>query len=376
LLMVACSCALLISCASLSEIPLTRLGTPEHHVVTGMKLLDHGKYVDARREFELALKLSPDYAMAYAGLGLIGACNGDFKGGLDFLVRADKLIKTDAEKAFVALALIRFNTLRHIACQRALEPSLCAADQSNWLEDSKEAFSIAVKGDKKAAPYLFLGEAYLQAFELEKAAGMFQIVLDLKEDYVEKAENHLKLIGKIRELKPKTAIGRRVACAQDVNRAEVAALFVDELKVKNLIRRKAFRDFEKTIPLAKDALSCRLFSSIEDAVKLGIEGLHVYPDGNFRPRDLITRADYAVMIEDIVAKASGEKAVELKGFRSPFYDVPADHAFFRAVMFVTARGFMEPVGQLSGSFSPFEQLSGIDAVFAIKKVEAYLQTRR
>ena len=206
---------------------------------------------------------------------------------------------------------------------------------------------------------------------------MFQKVIDLKGTYLEEAENNLELIRKIKEAKPGTSIGRRVACAQDVNRAEVAALLGDELGIKKLIQERASRTFEKTVkgPFPMDIADCRLRSYIEDIRNIGIKGLRVYPDGSFRPCDLVNRADYAVMIEDIVVKISGEKVAKLKGYRSPFYDVPSDQAFFDAVMFAASRGFMEPVGMLSGSFSPFEQISGIDALLAIRRVKDYLRVK-
>ena len=376
LLMVVSSCALLISCASISKLPFSQLGTPVHHVFTGIKLLDQNKVADAGREFEIALKISPDYAEAYAGLGLVSAFKGDFKVGLDLLMRSEKFIKTDEEKAFIAIAAIRFNTLRHIACERASE-KWCAADENNWLENSIEAFNTAVQKEKRPSAYYFMAAAYLQAFEMEKAAKMFQTVIDLEGHYLEEAESYLELIDKIQEAKPETAIGQRIACAQEVNRAEVAALFGDELGIKSLIRQKASGDCEKTtkIPVPADISSYRLRSYIEDIRNVGIKGLQVYPDGSFRPGDLVNRADYAVMIEDLVVKISGKKAAQFKGRRSPFYDVPSDQAFFDAVMFVTSRGFMEPVGRLSGSFSPFQHLSGIDAVFAIRKIKEYLHVK-
>lgn len=376
LLTIVSSCALLISCASMSRFPLSQLGTPGHHVFTGIRLLDQKKYADAGREFEIALKISPGYAKAYAGLGLVSAFKGDFKGGLDLLMQSEKFIKSDEEKAFVAIAAVRFNTLNHIACERA-SGKLCGADENNWLNNSIEAFNIAIQNEKRAAAYYFMAAAYLQAFEIEKAAKMFQRVIDLKGGYLEEAENHLELITKIQQANPETAIGKRIACAEEVNRAEVAALFGDELGIKSLVQGKASSNFEKTIkgPVPSDISNYRLRSYIEDIKNVGIKGLQVYPDGSFRPGDLVNRADYAVMIEDIVVKISGKKTAKFKGRRSPFYDVPSEWAFFDAVMFVTSRGFMEPVGMLSGSFSPFQQLSGIDAVFAIRKIKEYLQIK-
>lgn len=384
LLTVASSCALLISCASMSHVGLSQLGTPGYHVSTGTRLLDQRKYADAGREFEIALKTSPGYASAYAGLGLVRACKGDFNDGFALLTQAQKSIKGDEEDAFVAIATIRFHTSRHIFCQRVAE-KFCEVDPKEWLKKSEEAFKRAIAAFKKSrfpdsqasAAYYFMAAAYLQAFEIKKASEMFQMVIDAQGNYLEDAENQLQLVGKIKEVKPETAIAKRIACAEDINRAEVAALFCEELKIKDLIYRKTSGGIEKTskAPVPRDIGNRRFRSYIEDINAIGIKGLHVYPDGSFRPCDLVNRSDYAVMIEDIVAKVSEKKAAKRKRRHSPFYDVSSEWPFFDAVIFATSRGFMEPVGALSSSFSPFQQLSGIDAVFAIRKMKDVLHIR-
>jgi hypothetical protein len=382
-LAVASSCALLISCASVSHVGLSELGAPGYHVSTGIRLLDQKKFADAGREFEIALKMSPGYANAFAGLGLVSACKRDFRGGVAFLTQAEHAIRSDEENAFVAIATIRFNTLRHIFCQRAAE-KFCDEDESQWLKKSEEAFKRVAGALKKlrfpdnraSAAYYFMAVAYLQGFEIAKAADMFQMVIDLRGNYLEEAENQLQLVGKIKEAKPQTAIAKRIACAEDINRAEVVALFCEELKIKDLIYRKTSGGIEKTskAPVPRDIGNCRFRSMIEEINAIGIKGLHVYPDGSFRPGDLVNRSDFAVMIEDIVAKVLEKKAAKHKRRHSPFYDVSSEWPFFDAVIFATSRGFMEPVGALSSSFSPFQQLSGIDAVFAVRKMKDIFHT--
>jgi hypothetical protein len=56
-LMVVTVGLLMISCGPKAQQPLSQLDTPEHHTFTGIRLLNQEKFVDAGREFELALRL-------------------------------------------------------------------------------------------------------------------------------------------------------------------------------------------------------------------------------------------------------------------------------------------------------------------------------
>ena len=71
-----------------------------------------------------------------------------------------------------------------------------------------------------------------------------------------------------------------------------------------------------------------------------MRGLEVYPDGNFRPDELVDRATYAMMIEDILVKIAGDNALATRfiGGSSPFPDLRADLPYFNAVMVATSRG--------------------------------------
>src|SRR4030065_710179 len=69
---------LIISCGTKNRVPTSQLDTPQHHTDNGLKLLGQEKYVDARKSFELAVKINPQYAAAYYFMGLA------YKAGLEF----------------------------------------------------------------------------------------------------------------------------------------------------------------------------------------------------------------------------------------------------------------------------------------------------
>jgi len=377
---------LMISCGPKAQQPLSQLDTPEHHTFTGIRLLNQEKFADAGREFELALRLDPRYARAHAGIGLVKAYQGDFTGGLESLKQAEKRVRSDEEKIFVRVGYIRVNTLSHAACLRiGIE---CKPDDA-WLKYSKDAFEQAVLIDPKAAAaYYFMGECYLTALDLDQSGRMFNQALNLNGEYVKEADSRWKLVQKIQRAMPGTVTGKKIALVERITRADVAALFLEELKIDALYDRRtpknfdtAFKDPEKAKwtaaarTSAADINNHPLRADIEGIIRIGMRGLEVYPDGSFRPDGLVDRATYAMMIEDILIKIAGDNALATRfiGSSSPFPDLRADLPYFNAVMVVTSRGLMEAKDMISGAFSPLDPVGGADALLVIRKMREELR---
>ena len=385
-LVVLAAGVLMVSCGPKAQQPLRQLDTPEHHTFTGIRLLNQEKFADAGREFDLALRLDPLYARAHAGIGLVKACQGDFTGGLESLKQAEKHTRSDQEKIFVLVGFIRVNTLSHSACLRI--GTECKPDEA-WLTSSKDAFDLAVLIDPKAASaHYFMGEAYLAALDLDQSGRMYSRVLDMNGEYIKEADGRLKLVQKIQRAMPGTATGKKIALVERITRADAAALFLEELKIDVLYARRtpktfdtAFKDPEKAKSTATGRTSAAdisghpLRADIEEMIRIGMRGLEVYPDGNFRPDELVVRASYAMMIEDILVKITGDNALATRfiGGSSPFHDLRADLPYFNAVMVATSRGLMEAKDMVSGAFSPLDPVSGADALLVIRKMREELR---
>ena len=385
-LVVLAACILMASCGPKAQQPLSQLDTPEHHTFTGLRLLNQEKYADAAREFELALRLNPRYARALTGTGLAKACQGDFTGGLEALKQAEKHARSDQDKVFVLVGFIRVNTLSHSACLRI--GTECKPDDS-WLAYSRDAFDRAVLIDPKAAaPCYFMGEAYLAAFDLELAGRMFNRVLELGGEYGKEADGRWKMVQKIQRAMPGTVTGKKIALVEKITRADAAALFMEELKIDELYARRtpkkfdtAFKDPEKAKSAAAgrngaaDIANHPLKADIEGMIRIGMRGLEPYPDGNFRPDELVDRASYAMMIEDILVKITGDNALATRfiGGSSPFPDLRADLPYFNAVMVATSRGLMEVRDVTSGEFAPLAPVGGADALLVIRRVREELR---
>ncbi len=352
----------ILSCAKVERKTFSYLDTPEHHTYTGIGLMNQGKYPDAEREFDLAIQLNPKFSRAYGGSGLVQAYKGDFDTAFDLMKKADKYSKEKEEKIYAHVGKIRLFTMRK--------------KKRNWLQRAYEQFENAVKLDpKSSAAYYFMGIAYKYGLEYNNAGSAFAKVLDLNDKYLEEANNEWRLVQKIQRATPGTQAGKRIALVESLTRADTAALFMEELKIDKLFERRSPETFASERKAAIDIRDHVLRNDIEGILKIGIRGLEVYPDEAFHPDDLITRAVFAMMIEDIIIKITGNDGLSRKfiGAVSPFPDLKNDHPSFNAVMVVTTRGIMQARDLTTGVFSPLGAISGADALLIIRKLQDELR---
>jgi tetratricopeptide (TPR) repeat protein len=386
-LMMLMAFLLMISCAQKGRVPTSQLDTPDHHFATGMKLLNQEKFGDAQREFELAMELDPRYAKAQAGIGLVKAYQSDYKGGFAALDKAWGYAKTDEERLFIHVGYIRVNTLSHAYCMQV--GVVCKRVDKDWLDISRGEFEKAILIDPaSSAAYYYMGLCYKAALDVVQASQMFAKVLELRKDYASEADQQWNLMQKIQRAMPGTITGKQIAFVEKITRADAAALFMEELKIDNLYKKRtpktfdtSFKDPEKAAikpkaaALPADIVNHPLRADIEGIIQIGVRGLETYPDGLFRPNDLTDRAAYAMMIEDILIKVSGDNALATKfiGSTSPFPDLRSDLPYFNAVMVVTTRQIMGAKDITTGEFVPLGAVEGADALLIIRKIKEELK---
>ncbi len=162
---------------------------------------------------------------------------------------------------------------------------------------------------------------------------------------------------------------------------------MEEMQLEDVYARRttamfdtAFKDPERARLSARPATALDianhpLKADMEGIIRIGMRGLEVYPDGTFRPDELVDRASYAMMIEDILIRITGDRslATQFIGSRSPFPDLRADLPYFNAVMVVTSRGIMAARNMVTGEFAPLQPVGGADALLVIRKIREGLR---
>ena len=365
---------LIASCGPKARVATSQMDTPEHHTYTGLKLLGEEKYADAQREFELAIQLDAKYSKGYTGIGLVKIYTGDFNAALDYLKKGWNKANTDEDRVFVYVSRIRYYTQGKI--------------EKKWLKLAKNQFDDVIKLDPRHAPaYYFMGLAYKAGLDFNMAGQMFTKVLELKSEYVAEADIQWNFLQKVQRAMPGTTTGKQIALVERLTRADAAALFMEELKIDVLYKKRtpktfdaSFKDPEKAAAkpvkiTAKDIADHPLRTDIEGILQLGVRGLENYPDGNFHPGELVTRAAYAMMLEDILIKVTGDNSLAIKfiGTTSPFPDLRADLPYFNAIMVVTSHGIMEAKDMTTGEFAPLSPVAGVDALLIIRKLKDELK---
>ena len=379
----------LISCGPKVRVAVNQLDTPGHHTFTGLKLLDQEKYADAKREFEMATQLDAKYSKAYTGMALVNIYTSNFNAASDNLALGLKNAKDTDEKLFVNVGKIRYYTL--------------SKSDQKWLELAKNQFDEAVVTDPKQTPaYYFMGLAYKEALEFNLSGQMFAKVIQLKTDHMADADAQLKFLQKVQLAMPATETGKKIALVERITRADAAAIFMEELKIKDLYNKPTpkvldtpLKETEKvstevketekvpidappTVPvklLAKDIADHPLKTDIEGILEIGVRGLENDPKGNFNPGEVLSRGEYAMMLEDVLIKLTGEKdlAARYVNSKSLFPDVPADMPYFNAIIAVTSRGIMEAKNTKTGEFLPLKPVTGVDALLIIRKLKEKLK---
>jgi len=261
----------------------------------------------------------------------------------------------------------------------------------DWLKEVQGWYKKAIKiAPDLPDPYYYMGIAYKQAYRFRASAGEFTRVLDLDKGYVAEADREYAVIQKIERAMPGTKVGKKIALLEQITRADVAALFIEELKIDELFSRRTPKTFDtsfkspekdfvsgeyKKIPPATDIEDHVLKADIEAVIAIGIKGLQPFPDHTYKPHQTITRAEFAMMVEDILAKITWNENLytQFIGSPSPFPDLRNDLPYFNAVMVCTTRGIIEPKDIGTGEFGPMEAVLGAEALLSIRLLKTQLQ---
>jgi tetratricopeptide (TPR) repeat protein len=384
-----CMFLVMAGCAKTSKVVCnTPTDNPPHHYFTGMELIDKGDFQAAEAKFQRAITCDDEFAPAYAGLALVEAhkaagqkdpqISAVYVGrAMDNLEKADDLAESNEHKFIYYVTAIRVYT---------------QLKQKDWLdkcEDMKEEALDLEEIDFNKLPYYqgkeavhyFMGNAYLEAREFDKARDSYRNVLNMSKTskWHLPAEKGWKKVDKIVRAMAGISIGdvaKEIAVKDRVSRADLAALLVDELRIEKVLagRIPVQSQIKKMKPefIPADILNHPFRSEIETLLKWNVRGMEPKYDQTtkaylFKPDEPVTRKEFAFILEDVLVKITGDEGLPTKYFgqrNSPFPDVSPSAPWFNAVMNATTRGLMET--ELSGEFRPDDYVDGAEAILAIR----------
>lgn len=385
-LVILCALAVIVGCAKTRK-PGGHMDTPEAHYKQGMKYWDLDQYVKAEEEFKLAQSLDPKFAPAVSGMALTTAkraqnasgTEAEEEGFKDALRLADKAqsLNDRIPEVFIAKALVL--TMKYEGKE----------DPQEWLRKVEREYSKAIElAPGEAEAYYRRGYCYKKAYEFQQAAADFKKVIELGKRFTREANEQWEIIQKIERAAPGTEVGKKIALVEKISRADIAALFVSELMIDKLVKKKrpvqensGFQapddpremEVDKSVKAVADVTDLEghwAKNFIMDIVDLKIRGLEPYPDHTFHPDDLVNRGEYAMMVEDVIIAILGDESLATKyvgASRSRFPDVNPTHPAYNAICNAVDKNVMD--ASMNGLFAPEGSVSGPDALLVIRRLQ-------
>ena len=378
ILLLSLTFILTVGCSPETRKSESVLDNPEMHISMGMKFFNDGKYEEAKKEFDDAIKIAwnkkADKAGAYAGLGMYYAVKGDNDKAKD---NAKEGISLNDELPLV-----------HTCYGRTMMYMNKGGDADEWLEDAIEEFDEALeKADElrdikaQAEAHYFKGMAAKYAYKFSIAKNAFAEVVKLKSLYATEANEQWEIVQMIERAKPGTKIGAKVALLDEVGKAEIAILFIEELKINQVLDKREKKEYDTGFKAPEDPIK---FEAAKAEAKLAVDidknwakswiiqvlengVMETAPDHKFYPDKKITRAEYALMLLRVMVLISNDEALYTKHFgeeNSMFVDVRTSHPAYNAMAVCATRGIMK--ANLRGEFGLGDTISGAEALLIIR----------
>jgi len=349
------------------------LDTPENHYRQGNRELQAGNLQDALKEFERAKALDPDYPGAYVGMGMVALEKKNYKVAFEWINKG-----LGKDKKFVD---------GHIAKGVVY---MKQREGDDWLKKAVKCFddALEIKPDSEKALY-FKGVAYKNAYQFSEAAVEFRKVIEIKGDFSQQANDEWELMQKIQRAAPGTRVGMEIALIPKIDRADLAVLFIEELKLPELLKKKVKKTYDTSFRPPDDPTVVPQAEAAEQAKATDISGhwaenwiktildygvMEVFPDNTYHPDELITRAGYAMFIQNILIAVTQDESLASKyfGTDSPFPDVNSNHYAFNAISLCVSRGIMK-ADTMDGAFHMKDSVSGADALLIIRELQNALR---
>lgn len=350
----------------------SRLDTPENHYSQGLRELKMKNLSAASEEFGRSIALDPKYPGGYVGKSLVAMHKEEYDKAMDWVNEA-----LGHDKKFVDAYIAKGRIITY------------EKDNDKWLDKAVKEFDKALNLDPKSEKALFYkGIAYKMAFDFGEASNMFREVIAAKGDFGEAANNEWELMQKIQRAAPGSKIGMEIALMPEIDRADLAVLFVEELKLLEVLQKKQPKTYDTRFKAPDDPMAPQT-QQVDKAVATDIQNhwaknyidnmiksgaIEPFPDGTWRPDDKITRSNYAIFIQNILILVTGDATLATKyiGSVSRFPDVNPTHYAYNAICLSVDRGIMR-ANTIDGAFGMSQPVSGADALLIIREFQNALR---
>ncbi|MFA7331510.1 MAG: S-layer homology domain-containing protein [Candidatus Delongbacteria bacterium] len=363
-------CLILAGLQGCAKAPLkseSLLDTPQTHVDQGLRLLDRGELDGARAEFDRALGLDPKYYMAHAAKALLLAETPE--GGKVALKTAREAVDM-ADNRWQAW-MIQARVLSRV-------------QPEDWYKDSQKSLEKAAELGAPAEQVSFWrGRTAMENLDFQTAVSEFGVVVSKRGDWSAPADKAMATCNTILRAKPGTRVSSKIALVEKIDRADMAVLLVEELKLPEVMdKRKKPANASFSAPDAKTVEAERLSpadiqshwakSWIEDVLR--VNGMGLGAAGAFEPEATLSRGEFAMIVTDILVAVSGDPKLATAHFgeTSMFPDLSSSHPSYNAAALCASRGILQ-ADLSTGNFQPVGSVSGAEALLGIRQFQNILR---
>jgi len=354
-----------ISCSRTVVKPESDIDTPRDHYLSGMQKLDAESLEDAEKDFNRAVELDPSSPFGYTGLAYLEVLRGNYRQALKHVKKAVKNDKSFADA--------------HAAGGYAVT---ARKRGKNWFADAEKYFGRALEIDPGNERALFYrAGCLLKAQYYDDAAKTFKLVVDKNGMYARRARGRLSLANRILKVTPIVRSCAYIVLDESIDRADLGVLLEDLMRIRIHVRHyrpRLFSEFytddltlvDRSVRMPPDINNHVGKKQIHVILPLAVEGVSVFPNGYYYPDKIVTREQFAVTVQSILAllRNDPDLATRYYGSASVFPDVRTDFYAYNAISLCVNEGLMD-VDPHTGDFRPHATVSGIDAVEMLRRLE-------
>ena len=343
-------------------------------VESGNRFFTNEQFEKAIPDYQSALQKNQEFTEARLGLAQALLKTGNTSRALSELRQA--MIRAGSQEERIRVARVTIKILAEVSIRGELPSYGFDIAEREWA-------LLELVGAEDQESLLRLGEIFQRGLLLSRSLEAFERVR-IKEGLPGKdIEMQVERIRAVHSFAPRSEPGKKLGLMLQVNRGEVAALLIQELRVDRLRALQGSPTWQPTIekpgtaPVVKDIAESPQRDDINRVLAMGIRGLEQFPDQTFRPTAVVSRAEFVVILEDVLTRVTRDPTLPTKllGKTPRFNDVRADAWYQSAADLARGLGLFEPAPGEVPTFKPLDPITGFETLQAFRLLRKRLDIR-
>ena len=242
---------------------------------------------------------------------------------------------------------------------------------------------LEIAGAEDTLSLISLGNIFQRGLNLSRSLEAFDRAQARGKEPIKELTGQVQRVRTVRSYAPRSPLGKQLGLKTRINRGELAALLMQELRVDRLRTEHApatwqsLPDANNVKLAAGDIAGTPYDADIQNVLNMGIRGLELFSDGTFRPEAFVSRAEFVVVIEDILTRATRDSTLptQLLGKTPRYTDVPAGAWYQSAADLARGLGLFAPAPGAEQTFNPLIDVTGVETLGAFRLLKKNLDLR-